>query len=300
MNARATNTAKIYICTIVFPVLISSAYAQNHCPLCDAVNKGKLNRVEKIVKNEILKYKYGKVATNGSSSYPTYHEAFDSIVSWLNKKECVATAAWDKCQSKIMIYPGHAVIGAVFKTPKGDMEKTFLLRLGKIMSINRWLGWLHHFKTKERFYYKEMKHGNGFVKQQKALCKEEEKRYDVDVVKPDTVHFSSQDTSFREELIPYQNLLGTFVSANSGAESDTATFTLKDEYHALSLTRTSEKRAEYWFRMVQPQMINSIGTYSPWRIQIAKVEILSSDSIIILYSNSYDFKNAQAVIYTKK
>lgn len=282
------------------------ALAQEPRPLCDAVNQGRFSRVEKIIRKEMLKHRYGNTNPRQSNaSYPSYNEAFDSIASWLNRHECVIATTWDKCQAKILLYPGYHVVGAVFKAPQGPVEKIFVLREGKIRSINRWLGWLHHFKTRERFYYIAMKDDTGFVARQLALCEEERLRYSSIVAHPDSANVSSEslhtatDSGNMESSIPYQSVLGTFVSVGAAEVNDTLTFIWKENYRAVVMTHTTEKGAMYWFRSSAENTMTDIGSYSPWHIQVAKVEIVSPESVMIYFNNSYDFRDAHSVMYQK-
>lgn len=98
--------------------------------------------------------------------------------------------------------------------------------------------------------------------------------------------------------IPYKNLLGTYVNADKLYYKDTITIQHLEKYGVVNLHRKFEG-ATYGFITIDEERIRDIGSYSPWRIQIAKIKILSADSINVMYNTSFNFDKAISTIYVK-
>ena len=94
----------------------------------------------------------------------------DTLTMWLKNKSCIEDAFGDKCQTKISIYPGWAIIGAIFKTKKGMLEKCFYIQEGTTGSIQLFKWRFPFFKMKNKLIYKKMYDQPGFIEQQKKNC----------------------------------------------------------------------------------------------------------------------------------
>ena len=137
-----------------------------------AIEKGNFKKVEHIFKKQIKKYRKGFQYDNGPGSgiQTTYTPSFDSLVNWLKLHKGVEDATWDKCQIKLEVYTGYSIVGAVFKTKKGVVEKCFLIRKITTGNVHIFCWYPHIFKYKNKLVYEEMSSCNGFVKEQKNLC----------------------------------------------------------------------------------------------------------------------------------
>lgn len=162
------------ITLIVFLVLIAHSGFPQSKQLDKAIDKGNFHTVERIVKAEIRKHKKGEQFYNGPGSgmQTSFNASCDSIVNWLVSHKHISSAAWDKCVYKIAIYPGQLVIGAVFQTKQGEVEKCFHIRQGTTGQVNLF-GWHPKLlKSKNELRYIKMMDCKGFVALQEANCRE--------------------------------------------------------------------------------------------------------------------------------
>ncbi|WP_123776051.1 hypothetical protein [Brumimicrobium aurantiacum] len=147
---------------LLFIFMATNLIGQDDCKLCKTISKGQFNKMEHIVKTELLKYKYGTIIKSPSASYTNYDDSYDTIVAWLNSKSCVEQATWDKCQDKIQPYPNFSRLG--FRLKSGD-EFVFHIQQGHSNNLK------NRLKFRERLYYLSMTEDKGFVKKQITLCK---------------------------------------------------------------------------------------------------------------------------------
>lgn len=151
------------------------ASAQINQRFCSAVEKGNFKKAERIFKREIKKRKNGTAYDNGPGSgmQITHQYNLDTLTMWLKNQPCVEDAFWDKCQNKIMIYPGWSIIGVKFKTNGGVTEKCFSIQEGTTGTI-KIFGWKPHlFKAKNKLVYRKMSDCEGFIEQQQANCNQQ-------------------------------------------------------------------------------------------------------------------------------
>ena len=147
-----------------------SLYSQNEIAFCKAVDHSNFKNAEKIFKKVVKKNKTAPLYINGEGYQNNYSPCYDSIIAWLKKQACVADVFMDKCEKKVAIYPGHSTIGVAFRTPKGIIEKCFLIQEGTIGQINL-LGWRPKiFKSKNILVYNKMYNSENFIEQQKRKC----------------------------------------------------------------------------------------------------------------------------------
>ncbi len=165
------RTLKI-ILTLFFIFVFKNVFCQNETALCKAVANSNFRKVERIVKKVIKENKTGQTYFNGEGSgyQINLSPCFDSITNWFKKQDCVEDAYWDKCQTKVEIYPGHSSIGVKFRTNSGIVEKCFQIQEGTTGQIN-FLGWRPKIsKEKKQLVYKRMYEYNGFIELQKLNC----------------------------------------------------------------------------------------------------------------------------------
>ncbi len=155
-------------------IVSNYCFAQNAKQFCNAVEKSNFNKVERIVHRLIKKNKTGQTYYNGPGSGYQINltPCYDTMVHWLKQQPCVADAFWDKCQMKLLSYPGHSSVGVRFKSDTGFVEKCFLIQEGTTGQVNLF-GWRPKlFKSKMKLVYKKMFDCNGFVESQKKMCEE--------------------------------------------------------------------------------------------------------------------------------
>lgn len=151
----------IFICSLV--------YSQNNSKFCAASFDSNFKKVERDFKHEIYKLKNG-INSKLPRSEINYSKTLDSLLLWLKNHDCVKDAMWDKCQNKILNYPGSSIIGVIFKTKNGEVEKCFTVQLGTTGRLNLF-GWHPKIsRSKNKLIYKQMKDCSGFVKEQQRLC----------------------------------------------------------------------------------------------------------------------------------
>lgn len=161
----------IIICLLL---VIQKAFSQNRTSFCKAVDHKNFNKIERIIRHEVRKNKKGQVYFNGegSGNQINLSSSIDSITESLKTQKCIEDAYWDKCQEKLMLYPGYAVIGVRFKSDQSIIEKCFHIQLGKTGRINLF-GWKFKIaKSKQQLVYKKMFDCQDFIQIQRENCKE--------------------------------------------------------------------------------------------------------------------------------
>ena len=276
---------------IMFVLFGAELFAQE-CDLCTAVNKDDFKRIEKIFKKKLLERKYGYLVTNENTTYTAYNNVYNNLVIWLMQKECVELAAWDKCQTKIQLYPSYATLGVIFKTQNKPVEVTFHVREGH-PSIMK-----HRLNARERLYFLGMKNGDGFVENQISLCNKEKKTVVIDSVssKNKPKHKNAVPVTIQKfnGTIDYKSLLGQYFCVGYND-----TIVLKEIGNpATSVIMERSDIEEYWFPLVAEGKIKQIGVYSPWHIQIVGIRILQNGDLEAHFSGSYLFEDTSTLKLT--
>ena len=168
------NPMKSSLTTLAFIFMLNIVFAQENCSFCKAVGNERFNKVERLIRKEVRKHRDGISFYNGPGSgmLVSHVTGIDSITRWLSGKPCVQAAAWDKCVAKISIYPGGSVIGVIFKTRSGEVEKCFKLQEGTTGTLHIF-GWRPQvFRAKNLLLYKKMYDCEGFTIQQIIHCRD--------------------------------------------------------------------------------------------------------------------------------
>ena len=156
---------------ILLALLIQLTVIAQLSSLSKAAEKGRWNKVERVMKRKI--HEQNRVFDFDNRERKTvlsFTIAYDTLVHWLKTSPVVEDAASDKCQAKLMIYPGHSAVGVRFKTKNGIVEKCFVVQEGTTGTIH-FFGWHPHLvRYKWKLVYKRMRDCKGFVEEQKALC----------------------------------------------------------------------------------------------------------------------------------
>lgn len=273
---------RIFISFIFFHFLFNSAFSQDNCIFCRAVENKNFNKTERIFKREIKKYKHGIKYDNGpGSGIQISHVAgLDSLTAWLKNKPCVADAYWDRCQSKIAIYPGWSSIGVKFKTKSGEIEKCFYIQEGTL-GITDIFGWRPHvFKTRNILVYKKMYDCLGFIEQQKKEC-DQGKILSRLIQDP-------ADTTNKRGLVPIDSLTGKWV--NIVDRTDTVEFNNVVYSSTLSLTKiVKDSKASiqnaYYFRKAKSKYVEDLGWFARWKNNTCLIELNLNGELEIIYSN---------------
>lgn len=165
------TTRLLFIALLLAGTLTSRAQSQD--AFCKAVAKEKYRKIERSVKRQVKKHKQGVTFYNGPGSGYQINLApsLDSITLWLKNMPCTEDAFWDKCQMKIMIYPGSSSIGVKFKTNQGIKEKCFFIQEGTTGTLQIF-GWRPKvWKTRNILVYRKMYDCPDFIEKQKKNCK---------------------------------------------------------------------------------------------------------------------------------
>ena len=112
----------LILSTLLLTFFVSSAQSNNQgCRFCKSVQKGNFGKLERYIKSQVRHYKRGIEYYNGPGSgmQISHAENLDSICENLKRFDCVEDATWDKCATKISIYPGWVVIGVKLSTESG-------------------------------------------------------------------------------------------------------------------------------------------------------------------------------------
>lgn len=163
---------KKIILLFTFIIFFISVYAQNRERFCKAAKEERFKKVERLIRRQVKKMPVDLSDKQKESNKLTLtmDQSVDSLTSWIKNMPCVEDAFWDKCQIKIAIYPGWAIIGVRFKTDRGIQEKYFSIQKGTNDSFCLF-GWRPHlFKFKQRLVYKRMYDCAGFIEEQKRNC----------------------------------------------------------------------------------------------------------------------------------
>jgi hypothetical protein len=275
------------ISLILFLFLFSPGFSQNNNAFCKAVEYENYDKAERIFKREIKKYKHGNKYDNGPGSgiQISHIAGFDSLTAWLKNKPCIEDAYWDRCQSKIAIYPGWSSIGVKFKTGNGISEKCFYIQEGTIGNIGIF-GWRSHiFKTRNILVYKKMYDCAGFIEQQKKEC--DQGKILARLFQDPT------DTTNKRSLIPIDSLTGKWV--NTTDKTDTVEFNNAVYSSTLSLTKNlNDTKAKiqnaYYFRKAKNKYVEDLGWFAKWQNNTCLIEINPNGELIIVYSNCKDEK----------
>lgn len=148
---------------LVLALSITASFHGIACELCDALNTGNFNKVDRLVAKQIKKHRKPDM----SLGYPTYLTSFDAVEGWLKKMECVVDTELDACEIKIAIWPGWMILGVLFKADNGDItERCYRIEMGK--TIMR--------KNIDELWLSEAQNCPGFIQEQRKKCDEMEEQ----------------------------------------------------------------------------------------------------------------------------
>ncbi len=168
-----TMPLKIVFCLLIgWSNCMVAVFGQHKTPFGKAVYTSNFGKVERLVRAQILKNKKASTLNyeSASSTVTTFVPNLDSIVAWLTKQEGVVDACWNKCENKLLLYPGHSTIGCLLQTKDSLVEKILIVQEGTTGCV-RLFG--YNFKltaAKPILVYQKMCSSNGFVLRQYKLC----------------------------------------------------------------------------------------------------------------------------------
>ena len=155
---------------LILVICMNVSYGQDNFSFCKAVQKENFRKVERILKRMIKEIPESRDYTDTLIFEPRMDENIESLTQWFKGFPCVEDAFQDKCQNKILIYPGWSVIGVKFRTGLGIVEKCFSIQLGTTGTTNLF-GWRPKTgRMKNKLVYKRMFDCPGFIMEQKKNC----------------------------------------------------------------------------------------------------------------------------------
>ena len=155
---------------VIFILLSLLSNGHDNSSFCKGIENGKFKKFERKFKRYIKSIPESADYSDTVSSEPTMHQNIESLTQWFKGLTCVEDAFQDKCEMKVLIYPGWSVIGVKFRTNSGIVEKCFSIQLGTTGTTNIF-GW--HLKTsrmKNKLVYRKMFECPGFISDQKRKC----------------------------------------------------------------------------------------------------------------------------------
>ncbi|MBL8003350.1 MAG: hypothetical protein JNL05_15460 [Flavobacteriales bacterium] len=160
-------------CLLIVLLLSSApAFAQDAEAFARAMKSGKVHRVDRWVKRELHRIRKGHEQVTQSTTYITHGPTFDTLVAFLRRQPGVSDAAWDRCMSKQMRWPGHSRIGLRFTLNGTEQERCYSVQKG-IPGVIRLPGWRPHVrKDREDLKYLGAAECPGFVEEQRLYCEQ--------------------------------------------------------------------------------------------------------------------------------
>ena len=241
--------------------------AQKRDPFSKAVEKERFNKVSRIFKHQVKGINRFENKKNDQKDN-FYFQNIDSLTNWLKSKPSVLDVMNDKCQNKILIYPGHSSVGAKFKTKNGIFEKCFLIQQGTTGDVKIFKWRFHLFKYKDKLVYKKIYDCEGFIDRENENC---------NLAKQQNIISKKADSSF----INANLLLGEWESMDTIREC--VVFTFNELYKEYNL-KTAEN-SNYVFFINSNHSIYYSGTTIAWPPMGCKISPISADLIEIEYSD---------------
>lgn len=159
----------LLLCSMLLPFALE---AQDAKRFQRALTSGNERAIDRWVEREVHRQRKGIVMTTWEARYTSHSATYDSLVAFMRRQPGVRDAAWDKCMTKIAIWPGHSTIG--MRWQKGDqvIERCWKVQEGIPGTINLF-GWRPKVrKAHEHLKYKSARECAGFVEEQKKYCGE--------------------------------------------------------------------------------------------------------------------------------
>ena len=155
---------------IVFFVIPFTLHAQNAARFARALESGRVQAIDHWMKRELKAQKKGVLINNGSTAYTVHHPTYDSLVSFLMEQPGLLDAAWDRCQTKPAIWPGHSTVGLRFMLNGKLHERCYNLQEGIPGTPDFFFFWAHVRKDRDHFKFLRALACPGFIEQQRKIC----------------------------------------------------------------------------------------------------------------------------------
>ena len=150
--------------------LPSVALAQDADAFARALNSGNEHRVDRWVKRELHRQRKGRIVATWESRYTSHTATYDSLVAFMREQPGVLDAAWDKCMTKLALWPGHSRIGVRFAMNGAVHERCYRVQEGRPGQISLF-GWRPKArKDKQTLVFKKAYACAGFVEEQRKRC----------------------------------------------------------------------------------------------------------------------------------
>lgn len=178
--SRVPERMRIHLIKLSTLCLLT-AWSVDHSHAQDAQRFGRAlmaedhKALDRWMKRELHHKRKGTLVSMPSGNCVMHHATFDSLASWLRRQPGVDDAGWDRCATKIAIWPGHSTIGLRWRTASGNHERCYLVQEGRHGAV-RLLGMRFQLRRNREILVHKGAHGcTGFVEEQRRICAEEER-----------------------------------------------------------------------------------------------------------------------------
>ena len=151
----------------------TNTIAQNATTFAKALQHDTPRALDHWMKHELHRQRHRPKVTTLSGSYTSHSPTYDSLTAWLRQQPGVVDAEWDRCISKLMIWPGHSTIGVRVQLGGVVRERCYTLQEGRTGTINL-PGWRPKVRrSRETLKLVGMRECEGFVVEQRGYCVKE-------------------------------------------------------------------------------------------------------------------------------
>ncbi|MBL7937850.1 MAG: hypothetical protein JNL43_00705 [Flavobacteriales bacterium] len=155
---------------VLFICITTVVDAQDSKSFAKALQHDTPRALDRWMKRELHRQRKGVLVTTPSSSYTIHSPTYDSLTTWLRRQPGVVDAEWDRCISKLMLWPGHSTIGVQVRLGGVLHERCYTVQEGRPGTINL-PGWRPKVrKSREELKFVGVRESPGFVTEQRGYC----------------------------------------------------------------------------------------------------------------------------------
>ncbi len=150
----------------------NTSRAQDAAAFARALEHDNPHALDHWMKRELHRHRKGTQVVTPTSSYTVHYPTYDSLVTWLRRQPGVEDAEWDRCISKLLLWPGHSTIGVRLQLGGVLHERCYTLQEERPGTIQL-PGWRPKVrKSREELKLVGMRKYAGFVVEQRGYCKD--------------------------------------------------------------------------------------------------------------------------------
>ncbi|MBP6313423.1 MAG: hypothetical protein KA408_14205 [Flavobacteriales bacterium] len=148
-----------------------TVHAQDQNAFAKAIQRDNPLALDRWIKRELHKQRNGTLVTSSSTTCTVHSPTYDRLVTWLREQPGVMDVAWDRCVTKIAIWPGHSTLGVQLRMNGQVIERCYTMQEGRPGTI-RLFDWQPRVrKSREELKLVAVKECIGFVEKQHRNCK---------------------------------------------------------------------------------------------------------------------------------